>query len=298
MSDLQVNHLINNSELSKLDYKDNTLVYSKLTSFYKPILADGVSIKYVITGEEFYSLNNKRFSIKENECFISNQPLDGNALIDSKKDVHGVCMNITFKIIQDIESSLADCKFLEGDALYSDSILKGDIFEVFHLSKNNFSQKLQALSLAKNTHSLDYQNNNENLFFEIGEAFVLDQAPKLSYLTRINTAKPETKKEIVKRLCWAKEHLESYFFLDIQVKDLARIATMSEFHFSRMFKMVFRYSPYQYQIKLRMERAKQLVICKDRLIQDIAQEVGYSDIHVFSKAFKKYFGMFPTAFKK
>lgn len=297
MLDIRVNHLINNTEISKLDYKDNTLVYSKLTSFYKPIKAEGVSIKYVMAGEEHYYLNKKRFSIRGNECFISNQPLEGNTHIDSKTEVRGACLNISFNLIKEIEASLADTKYFEGASFFSDSILKEDVFEVFQLNSNNLSQKIASLKAAKYSHPYEIGLRYDSLFFDIGEALVLDQAPKLRYLQKIQTVKSETKREILKRLLWAKEHIDAFYFQDLQVKDLARIATMSEFHFSRMFKMVFGYSPYQYQIKLRMEKAKFGIENKDMMIQEIAQEVGYADIYVFSKAFKKFYGAFPSSYK-
>lgn len=290
-----VNHINNNSVLQRLDYKDNTLVFSDVNHFYKPIQSEGVSIKYVISGAEEYILNNKNIYLKENECFIANIPLIGAVTIDNNKNVEGICVNISYDLIRQIDNSLSDHIFFEGDG--QTSILSEEIFEVFLLKKNFTGQKIDLLKTIFPLYTDQYFTQNHNLFFEIGEAFVLDQKPKLLHLSRIETAKKETKKEILKRLYWAREYLESNYLNELSLNDLSKIAAMSEYHFSRMFKQAFGFSPIQYQIKLRMEKSKQLLKIRDRQVSEVAHEVGYADIFSFSKAFKKFYGTYPSSFQ-
>jgi AraC family transcriptional regulator len=294
MSFTQFSHLNSESVPEKLVYHNNTLVFSELKQFYKPIQSEGISIKYVSAGVENYVLNNKKITLKANECFISNQPLDGSVGIESNFNVNGTCLNISYHLIGKIEASLKDCRYFEGEESGGVAILSEEIFEVFTLGNSHLSQKLFSLKQKHQGNKPFGDENNENLFFEFGEAFVLDQKPQLIYLSKLNNAKKETKKDIVKRLLWAKEYLEANYNTDLKVNELAKVATMSDFHFSRMFKQVFGYAPYQYQVKLRMEKARQLLNKRAGLVQDIGLAVGYSDIYTFSKAFKRYFGLYPS----
>ena len=63
------------------------------------------------------------------------------------------------------------------------------------------------------------------------------------------------------------------------------------------FKNVFGISPYQYQIRRRLENAK-LEILKGVSILDTAFAYGYADLASFSKAFKQAFGQSPSQFIK
>ena len=295
MSLIQLSHINNTSGPDKLVYNDNTLVFSELKHFYKPIQSEGISIIYVSAGIENYVLNNKKITLKANECFISNQSLDGDVGVESDFNVKGTCLNISYHLIGKIEASLEDCRYFEGEESGRHSILSEEIFDVFTLENSHLSKKLISLNQKNQGIGLFGDENSENFFFEFGEAFILDQKPKLIYLSKLNNAKEETKKDIVKRLLWAKEHLEANYNTDLRVNELAKVATMSDFHFSRMFKKVFGCAPYQYQVKLRMEKARLLLNKKAGMVQDVGLAVGYSEIYTFSKAFKRYFGFYPSS---
>ncbi|HQX45751.1 MAG TPA: helix-turn-helix transcriptional regulator, partial [Saprospiraceae bacterium] len=53
-------------------------------------------------------------------------------------------------------------------------------------------------------------------------------------------------------------------------------------------------SPYQYIKQKRMQKANELLKKQSIPLANLATEVGYSDIHSFSKAFKQFFGKAPS----
>lgn len=79
---------------------------------------------------------------------------------------------------------------------------------------------------------------------------------------------------------------------------LARIAELSEYHFSRVFKRATGWSPSQYFIRLRMSRARHLLLETDRSIIDIGMEVGYSSPSHFSQVFRREVGVTPSAYRQ
>ncbi len=79
--------------------------------------------------------------------------------------------------------------------------------------------------------------------------------------------------------------------------DLAEAAHLSEYHFSRLFKRATGLSPSQYFIRLRMDRARQLLLDTDRSIIDIGMEVGYSGPSHFSQVFRRQVGIAPSAYR-
>ena len=80
--------------------------------------------------------------------------------------------------------------------------------------------------------------------------------------------------------------------------NLADEAGMSEYHFSRLFKRATGLSPSRYFIRLRMTKARQLLIETDMSIIDAGLEVGYSSASHFSQAFKREVGVLPSHYRK
>lgn len=79
---------------------------------------------------------------------------------------------------------------------------------------------------------------------------------------------------------------------------LARVADLSPYHFSRLFKRATGLSPSQYFIRLRISRARQLLLSTDRSIIDIGLEVGYASPSHFSQVFRRATGHSPSAFRR
>ncbi|BAY81725.1 putative transcriptional regulator [Calothrix parasitica NIES-267] len=71
---------------------------------------------------------------------------------------------------------------------------------------------------------------------------------------------------------------------------------ISRYHFCRLFQKSMGISPYQYLIKCRIERAKELLLQPHTSIADVALKVGFSNQSHFSKYFKRVVGMTPKEF--
>jgi AraC family transcriptional regulator len=90
------------------------------------------------------------------------------------------------------------------------------------------------------------------------------------------------------------EHLAD----DFRLAHWAQIAELSEYHFSRMFKRATGLSPSQYFIRLRMSRARHLLLESERSIIDVGLEVGYSSPSHFSQVFRREVGVTPSAYRQ
>jgi AraC family transcriptional regulator len=84
---------------------------------------------------------------------------------------------------------------------------------------------------------------------------------------------------------------------EFSLAKLARLAELSEYHFSRMFKRATGLSPSQYFIRLRMVRARHLLLETRRSVIDVGLEVGYSSPSHFSQVFRREVGVTPSEFR-
>lgn len=83
---------------------------------------------------------------------------------------------------------------------------------------------------------------------------------------------------------------------DVTLKNMADTAGLSPFHFARQFKLSMGYSPYQFVLRQRIERAKQLLIQGEKSLAEIAVEIGFYDQSHFAQQFKRHCGITPKKF--
>jgi AraC-like DNA-binding protein len=87
------------------------------------------------------------------------------------------------------------------------------------------------------------------------------------------------------------------FARPIGVDDMARVANMSRFHFSRVFERARGTPPGRYLARLRLEEAMRLVSAGGTTVKEVAHRCGYGDANYFCKVFRKSFGVSPGAYR-
>jgi len=85
---------------------------------------------------------------------------------------------------------------------------------------------------------------------------------------------------------------------DWSVDELAGTAGISRAAFAQKFKRISGDTPAHYLTRLRIQRAMDMLRKADDNLEKVAEAVGYNDVFVFSKAFKRIQGLSPTAFRK
>ncbi len=95
-----------------------------------------------------------------------------------------------------------------------------------------------------------------------------------------------------------KEYILENLNESITVKSLAELVNMSSSHFSRIFKQQTGFSPYDYILISRLNRAKYLLQTTNMTIASIAYEVGFNSESNFIYFFTENEGISPGKFRK
>lgn len=82
------------------------------------------------------------------------------------------------------------------------------------------------------------------------------------------------------------------------LKELAGLTNLSIYYFSHRFKEETGYSPMDYALNARMDRAKILLVRTGKTITDIAYEVGYGSSGSFINIFTDKVGCSPKIFRR
>jgi AraC family transcriptional regulator len=78
---------------------------------------------------------------------------------------------------------------------------------------------------------------------------------------------------------------------------LATRAGWSSFHLHRAFRAMVRETPKQYTLRLQMHQAATRLVSSDDSILDIALGVGFNSHEVFTRAFRRHFGVTPASYR-
>ncbi|TIP78113.1 MAG: helix-turn-helix transcriptional regulator, partial [Mesorhizobium sp.] len=81
------------------------------------------------------------------------------------------------------------------------------------------------------------------------------------------------------------------------LNELAALAGLGRFHFCTAFRQATGSTPHAWLVKLRIQRARQLLSHPELPVTEIALAVGYETPSSFAAAFRKITGVTPSAFR-
>lgn len=92
-------------------------------------------------------------------------------------------------------------------------------------------------------------------------------------------------------------YLEANMPARVELAQLARLAGLSQSHYSRAFKASTGLAPYQWQLHSRVERAKELLLDTNGGLDEVAVATGFADAVHFGRTFRNMTGATPAAWR-
>ena len=109
-----------------------------------------------------------------------------------------------------------------------------------------------------------------------------------------NRAASALPKHVLRRII---ERMRS-FSSDLSLQTLANESGYSRVHFIRMFKAATGYSPHNYLLNLKLDRARELLKIPSMSLIDIALDCGFSSHSHLSRIFHRIVGVTPSAYRR
>jgi len=100
-----------------------------------------------------------------------------------------------------------------------------------------------------------------------------------------------------KRLKRVLDFIEARIAADISLDDLAAEASLSPFHFSRMFRAATGLAPHRYVTERRVEAAKEKLRLGRSSLVEIALDTGFGSQANFTRVFRKMTGLTPGQYR-
>jgi AraC family transcriptional regulator len=283
---------INEQNKTSLNKPANTdrIYYSELQEWHSNNAFRSFSIKYVIEECIYYRKDKKEHAVRAN-TYLTACKYD-NVKAYNEHPIKSICIDICPDTVAEIFTILTS-KNEDIDGYLHNYFSYPDFLETIHsVYDTSVGNKLRQLNYR--IQAGEEINVNKEWFLDLSERIIYQEYGNYLALQEMNTARTSTKKELLQRLRLAKEYIDINFLQIKEIREVADHCRMSEYHFFRRFKEVYKKTPYQYITEQKMHLAKYLLKGTMQSVSEIAASCHYPDVYSFSKAFKRFYGISPS----
>jgi len=96
----------------------------------------------------------------------------------------------------------------------------------------------------------------------------------------------------------AKDYIQQNHTEHLSLEQVATAVNMSTFYFCKMFKKATGMNFTHHVSRVRIERARNLLLNRNLRISEIAYEVGFQSLTHFNRVFNRVLGQSPTVYRK
>lgn len=232
----------------------------------------GNFIFYCVDGHGWYKIGNQRYEVGPNEFFILPQNVEHAYGNDAENPWSIYWIHFGGTGLEEFNKTLSVQKY----------------FKPFHVKNNAetfsvFNKIYQALELGYSIDNLLFSNMCFTHFLSL---FV--------YNARHYESVESDRADLIDLVI---KHMQNHIDENISLGELSKQYNYSVSRFSNLFKQKTGYSPIDYFLQMKMQRACQQLDFTNKSIKLIAFDMGFDDPYYFSKRFKTIIGISPKKYR-
>lgn len=253
-----------------------------------------LSIKSSMKGSETYNTTNGTYTVTPGNYLIINEGQHCSSEIKNSTESFSIYFDSGFanEILKELVTP--DDKMLNHSYIRTGQPV--EFFEKIYSHNHSITPSIMKLRIAS---SINYDDEDfiKEHFYEILEKLVIVHRNLYKEISKLPPVKLSTKTELYKRVCRAKEFIDASYTKDITIEKISKQACLSQFHFLRLFKTIFRETPHQYIIQKRISKAVSLLFGTDMPVTQICFEIGFQSLSSFSWLLRKKYGLSPETMR-
>lgn len=261
-----MNNAVRNKEL--MFYQSGEMTCEPRHS-YGPAVRDHYLIHFICGGKGFYEINNKKYKLKKGQAFL----IYPDAITYYEADEKDPWEYMWIGFNGDMVGAYLEQAYLNEEHLIFDFNLE-PVKEI--LSRMN---KLTGVG-------------DHKAFMRLGLLYQL--IGELAGHQRQSIDVTMSQQGYVRE---AINYIRMNYSRSITVLEIANHLNINRSYFYSLFKSELEQSPKEYLTHYRMTKASELMETQDLTVSQIARSVGYDDPLLFSKTFKKEYGVSPKYYR-
>jgi xylan 1,4-beta-xylosidase len=251
---------------------------------FDPHFHDEIELVFVIKGSIDISISNKNFRLNTNDFIIINsKEIHYFNKMDNGNVVLIIQINPNIPVMS--HSNLASISIECNSISFNKSHILKAIDEIrdnlnciiSEVSKKEDHYELSVYSLILKILTIIFRNFP---YYEIDDEGLKSGNENLNRINNIF------------------QYVEQNYMHNISLHDAASLLHLNDYYFSHFFKKYVGLSFGKYLTKIRVEKAKNLMMSSDKSLTSIALECGFSSVKALHRAFKDIEGCPPSKYKE
>jgi AraC-like DNA-binding protein len=160
--------------------------------------------------------------------------------------------------------------------------------EFVEIFRTTHRRSFSAPKIEIQTHQTGAYLNHIGCFYQWAAVFLQLSQPSLPAVPKLPDAR-------IGKVC---EYIDQHYAKPLTVSDLCKSAFLSDGHLRQLFRKNLNISPMNYIQKVRLEKAKELLVGTVEPVSQIARKVGFEDVSYFSRIFRRQELMTPVQYRK
>lgn len=268
-----------------IDFKDQIPIKSFIVEIgdFAPHLHDEVEVIFVISGNVHIAVSNMHYRLNT-----------GDFMVVNSREIH------YFQRVEG-ENIVLIIQLDSNIPIMPHGVLGSIRFERNSVDPNESRTKAVCNKIRDNLKYIIYEICMKEKHYELAVYFLV-----LKILTIILRNFPYhimDKKELksdnenLDRILKVFQYVEENYMYDISLRDAASLLHLSDYYFAHFFKKYTGLTFGKYLTKVRLEKAKKLMMDSEKSLTEIALECGFSNVKMLHRAFKNAEGCSPSEYK-
>lgn len=245
---------------------------------------------FVDKGEVLITMGEKQSVLKKGE-FVFHKPNEFHSVAATGDSAPNLA-------VMSFRCQSKAMRFFENQIIYADNTERNLLAQIIIEARNCFSHRLDDPYQTK-------MNKKENIPFGAEQFLRLYLEQLLLHIIRRHTLSMEPYQRIEKTpktnsnvetfrqlVLYLHQHLSDH----LTVEQICKANMLSRSQLQKLFHAQCGHSAIDYFSNLKMEAAKEMIRMNDMNFTQIAEKLGFTSIHYFSRQFKKITGMTPTEY--
>lgn len=247
----------------------------------------------ILTGRVRFSINQKEVEAGAGDViFINSQVIhSATSISNDEEEASYCCINFAYEMVGGFHGSLMERNFVLP-------FLRNEQNDFLLITEKSEEGLLEEIS-SKMLHIRKlFKETEPERYFDIFAELVLIWKELARWLHKTedqpSTRRPEDYETSREVISYIEKNLGEKLTLDLIAKEVC----LSKWECSRRFKRIAGESVWSYLISARMAKAVELLLYSRKSVERIGFEVGFPNVNLFIRQFKKEFRTTPGQFRK
>lgn len=274
----------------------NTVVHTNARNVLFPEQSGPLSIKCAFGGRAYYLVDGVELPVDDGGYIVLNSGQSYACRIPKGNGAELLCVFFCDVFVRDVLTTLVEPE----DRLLDDPSLSGTqpltFFDQRYRYTPAMTRRVSFLRRTLSAGSMSQQWVDERLRSLLIALLGVHRELRPE-MERMDAVRPATRAELYRRLCRARDVIESSFHRNLTLAHLAEVAHLSPYHFLRRFKQLFRETPHQMLRRRRLEEACVLLRSHNGSVAEICRMIGFESPGTFTTLFRQVYGHAPDRWR-